>query len=109
MARSVAPARRSVAAETFDEAAVALRRAARAAVALPGDRDVLLGRDRGGAVEVARDGDVGADALDDEPLHDHDALAGAAAQLVTAMGKGWNLGNQLEANINGVPSETAWG
>lgn len=32
-----------------------------------------------------------------------------ATQLVAAMGKGWNLGNQLEANINGVPSETAWG
>ncbi|MFC4615660.1 cellulase family glycosylhydrolase [Cellulomonas algicola] len=36
-------------------------------------------------------------------------IGGTAAQLVTAMGKGWNLGNQLEANINGVPSETAWG
>jgi endoglucanase len=32
-----------------------------------------------------------------------------AAQLVLAMGAGWNLGNQLEANINGTPSETAWG
>lgn len=32
-----------------------------------------------------------------------------ATQLVTALGQGWNLGNQLEANINGVPSETAWG
>ncbi|WP_430783460.1 cellulase family glycosylhydrolase [Actinoplanes sp. G11-F43] len=32
-----------------------------------------------------------------------------AAQLVADMGKGWNLGNQLEANVNGVPSETAWG
>jgi len=25
------------------------------------------------------------------------------------MGAGWNLGNQLEANANGYPSETAWG
>ena len=25
------------------------------------------------------------------------------------MGAGWNLGNQLEAANNGVPSETAWG
>ncbi|MFB9237697.1 cellulase family glycosylhydrolase [Plantactinospora siamensis] len=32
-----------------------------------------------------------------------------ASQLVTDMGAGWNLGNQLEANSNGVPSETAWG
>jgi endoglucanase len=32
-----------------------------------------------------------------------------APQLVADMGAGWNLGNQLEANSNGVPSETAWG
>jgi endoglucanase len=32
-----------------------------------------------------------------------------AAQIVTDMGAGWNLGNQLEANANGYPSETAWG
>lgn len=32
-----------------------------------------------------------------------------AAQLVAGMGKGWNLGNQLEANVNGRPDETAWG
>src|SRR5689334_3659926 len=32
-----------------------------------------------------------------------------AAQIVTDMGAGWNLGNQMEANSNGVPSETAWG
>ncbi|WP_235523338.1 cellulase family glycosylhydrolase [Cellulomonas sp. Root485] len=36
-------------------------------------------------------------------------VTGSAAQLVAGLGKGWNLGNQLEANINGVPSETAWG
>jgi endoglucanase len=33
----------------------------------------------------------------------------SAAQIVADMGAGWNLGNQLEANVNGVPSETAWG
>ncbi|MDT8717374.1 glycoside hydrolase family 5 protein [Clostridium sp. 19966] len=32
-----------------------------------------------------------------------------ATQIVSDMGAGWNLGNQLEANSNGVPSETAWG
>ncbi|HET6706187.1 glycoside hydrolase family 5 protein [Amycolatopsis sp.] len=32
-----------------------------------------------------------------------------ASQIVADMGAGWNLGNQLEASINGVPSETAWG
>ncbi|TYP77487.1 cellulase family glycosylhydrolase [Paenibacillus methanolicus] len=32
-----------------------------------------------------------------------------AAQMTSAMGAGWNLGNALDANINGVPSETAWG
>ncbi len=32
-----------------------------------------------------------------------------ATQLVSAMGAGWNLGNQLEASISGTPSETAWG
>ena len=30
-------------------------------------------------------------------------------QMVTAMGAGWNLGNQLEAANNGTPNETAWG
>ena len=32
-----------------------------------------------------------------------------AAQIVSDMGAGWNLGNQMEANSNGVPNETAWG
>ena len=32
-----------------------------------------------------------------------------APQLVADMGAGWNLGNALEANLNGIPSETAWG
>ncbi|GAA2109627.1 hypothetical protein [Streptomyces synnematoformans] len=32
-----------------------------------------------------------------------------ASQIVADMGAGWNLGNQLEATINGYPSETAWG
>lgn len=29
--------------------------------------------------------------------------------IVANMGAGWNLGNQLEANLGGTPSETAWG
>lgn len=32
-----------------------------------------------------------------------------AEEITREMGLGWNLGNQLEASINGVPSETAWG
>lgn len=32
-----------------------------------------------------------------------------ATQIVSAMGAGWNLGNQLEASSNGTPSETAYG
>ncbi|WP_438434181.1 glycoside hydrolase family 5 protein [Gorillibacterium sp. sgz500922] len=32
-----------------------------------------------------------------------------ASQIVQQMGAGWNLGNQLEASSNGIPSETAWG
>lgn len=32
-----------------------------------------------------------------------------ASQIVSEMGAGWNLGNQLEAASNGTPSETAWG
>ncbi|GAA2895363.1 hypothetical protein GCM10020220_101800 [Nonomuraea rubra] len=32
-----------------------------------------------------------------------------ASQIVADMGVGWNLGNQLEANVDGYPSETAWG
>ncbi|WP_281893692.1 cellulase family glycosylhydrolase [Phytohabitans aurantiacus] len=31
-----------------------------------------------------------------------------ASQIVAEMGAGWNLGNSLEANANGIPSETAW-
>ncbi|MFG3338362.1 cellulase family glycosylhydrolase [Glycomyces sp. NPDC048151] len=31
-----------------------------------------------------------------------------ATQIIADMGAGWNLGNSLEANSNGVPSETAW-
>ena len=31
------------------------------------------------------------------------------SQIVSEMGAGWNLGNQLEAVNNGTPSETAWG
>ena len=37
------------------------------------------------------------------------AVKSAASQIVADMGAGWNLGNQLEANANGVPNETAWG
>ncbi|MDP9794165.1 endoglucanase [Catenuloplanes nepalensis] len=33
----------------------------------------------------------------------------SASALVADMGAGWNLGNALEANNNGIPSETAWG
>lgn len=33
----------------------------------------------------------------------------SASQIVSEMGAGWNLGNQLEASSNGTPSETAWG
>lgn len=31
------------------------------------------------------------------------------SQIVSAMGAGWNLGNQLEAALNGTPCETNWG
>ncbi len=30
-------------------------------------------------------------------------------EMTAAMGAGWNLGNTLEANKGGIPSETAWG
>jgi endoglucanase len=33
----------------------------------------------------------------------------SASQIVADLGAGWNLGNQLEANANGYPNETAWG
>ncbi len=33
----------------------------------------------------------------------------AADSIAADMGAGWNLGNTLEANGGGVPSETAWG
>ena len=31
------------------------------------------------------------------------------SQIASAMGAGWNLGNQLEASLNGTPNETSWG
>lgn len=31
------------------------------------------------------------------------------SEIVSAMGAGWNLGNQLESALNGTPSETNWG
>ena len=31
------------------------------------------------------------------------------SQIVSEMGAGWNLGNQLEANIDGMPWGDAWG
>ncbi len=31
------------------------------------------------------------------------------SDIVEAMSPGWNLGNQLEASLDGVPGETAWG
>ncbi len=37
------------------------------------------------------------------------AAQASAAQIVADLGAGWNLGNSLEANSNGYPSETAWG
>ncbi|MCM1525428.1 MAG: glycoside hydrolase family 5 protein [Ruminococcus sp.] len=60
----------------------------------------------------------------DEPADAAEASSAAAEALQTeqsewneldadavtaAMGMGWNLGNQLEASSNKVPSETAWG
>ena len=33
----------------------------------------------------------------------------SAEEITEAMGVGWNLGNQLEANSNKTPNETAWG
>lgn len=40
----------------------------------------------------------------------HDAFDELSAEEITAqMGAGWNLGNQLEAALNGSSYETAWG
>lgn len=33
----------------------------------------------------------------------------SAEEITNAMGVGWNLGNQFDASINGMPDETAWG
>jgi len=33
----------------------------------------------------------------------------SAIEFADQMGVGWNLGNSLDAYINGIPSETAWG
>jgi endoglucanase len=37
------------------------------------------------------------------------ALAANQSEIVAAMGAGWNLGNQLEANFDGSAGETYWG
>ena len=50
---------------------------------------------QGGAIKVAAaDTDIFDDLSQDE--------------IVLDMGAGWNLGNQMEGNNNGTPSETAW-
>ncbi len=36
-------------------------------------------------------------------------VSGDALEFAQKLMPGWNLGNQLEANLNKVPSETAWG
>ena len=41
-------------------------------------------------------------------LSPHKSFALNQSEITAAMRAGWNLGNQLEANINGTPSETAW-
>lgn len=45
----------------------------------------------------------------EEPAPEPEIKEFTAEEIAAAMGLGWNLGNQLEASINGVPSETAWG
>ncbi len=42
----------------------------------------------------------------EDSADDFDMLS--AAEITKEMGAGWNLGNTLEGNINGIPSETAW-
>ena len=34
---------------------------------------------------------------------------GSPAEVATTLGMGWNLGNQLDAHINGIANETSWG
>lgn len=46
---------------------------------------------------------AGKEVVKDPTLPNNDAVA-----MAKKIGMGWNLGNQLEANNNGVPSETAW-
>lgn len=33
----------------------------------------------------------------------------SSEEITNRMGLGWNLGNQLEASVNGIPNESAWG
>ena len=55
------------------------------------------------SVKTAQAADASVEA-DLQVFNDYDADT-----ITLNMGAGWNLGNQLEANINTVPSETAWG
>ncbi|WP_112248949.1 glycoside hydrolase family 5 protein [Kribbella monticola] len=52
---------------------------------------------------------VAVPALTDKAAAGTSAQTSSASQIVADLGAGWNLGNQLEANSNGYPSETAWG
>lgn len=51
------------------------------------------------APETVKASDKGYDAFDNLD----------AASITKEMGAGWNLGNALEANLDGKPSETGWG
>lgn len=51
-----------------------------------------------------------ADSAAAQPAASHGGWDELDSRAITAaMGMGWNLGNQLEASSNRIPSETAWG
>src|SRR4051812_34664701 len=52
---------------------------------------------------------VAVPALTDQASAGTSAQSSSASQIAADLGAAWNLGNQLEANSNGYPSETAWG
>lgn len=75
-----------------------------------GSTEVTKAPDAAGDTEPTQapeDGDKGDDADAPKVYDAFDELS--AEEITVQMGAGWNLGNQLEAALNGKSYETAWG
>lgn len=62
----------------------------------------------GGGTSAGNDGGATA-AVTEAAVSDSSWDEISETEIAKRMGMGWNLGNQLEASISGIPDETAWG